>query len=86
MLAFTRKCLELRRSHRALTDGAMTIIRADDQLLTFERKRPGETLRCTFNLSDQPCRLTASGRPIFKSGDFDGKVLAPYASVIEEIS
>ena len=53
MLAFTRRCLELRARYPALRWGSMTIVEAGDQLLRFDREHDGQRLRCCFNLSDR---------------------------------
>jgi len=64
----------------------MTILQAGDQLLVFERTSGGETLRCTFNLSDRPASYRPSGTPLIAAGDIDGSSLGPYAAVVEEIA
>ena len=86
LLQFTRDCLKLRNAHPALRQGSMTVERADDQLLVFERAAPGSRIRCTFNLSDRPAGHSASGTQIAVVGDLDGTVLGPYSGVIEEIA
>ncbi|MCH8617124.1 alpha-glucosidase family protein [Sphingomonas sp. SM33] len=85
-LNFTRKCLALRHARAALHHGSMTILEAGDQLLVFERTSGGETLRCTFNLSDRPASYRPSGTPLIAAGDIDGSSLGPYAAVVEEIA
>lgn len=85
MLAFTRECLRLRRSHQSLRLGSMQILEADEQLLIFERAGSGERLRCTFNLSDQSSNFTARGEALMCSGDVDDGRLGPYAALVEEI-
>jgi alpha-glucosidase len=85
MLAFTRECLQLRRSHSALRRGAMQIIEAGPQKLVFERTTSDERLRCTFNLSDRPAGFSASCTTILSIGDIDERVLGPYAAIVEEI-
>ena len=86
LLQFTTGALKLRNAHPALRGGSMEIVRADDQLLVFDRTADGERLRCTFNLSDSPADFTESGNQLFRVGDLDGGELGPYAAVIEEIA
>jgi alpha-glucosidase len=85
-LNFTRKCLALRHAHAALLHGSMTILEAGNQLLVFERASGGETLRCTFNLSERPASYRPGGTPLIVACDIDGGSLGPYAAVIEEIA
>jgi len=85
MLAFTRECLRLRRSHPVLRQGSMRIIEAGENLLIFERSGSGERLRCTFNLSDQAASYTPSGKMLISSGDIDDGRFGPYAALVEEI-
>jgi alpha-glucosidase len=85
-LAFTRKCLELRRHRLALRFGSMRVIEAGEQKLIFERIFERERLRCMFNLSRQPVAFAASGIPLVTIGDIDGGKLGPYAAIIEEIA
>ena len=85
LLAFTRECLRLRRSHPALRQGSMRIVEAGEQLLIFERSGCGERLRCTFNLSERPAKVTPAGKVLIRSGEVDGGHLGPYAGLAEEI-
>ena len=64
----------------------MQIVRADDQLLVFDRAAHGERLRCTFNLSGNSAGYAPTGNQLFRVGDLDGGELGPYAAVIEEIA
>ena len=83
LLQFTRQCLKLRNTHPVLRQGAMNVIRADDQLLVFERAN-GRRIRCTFNLSDRPANHNPLGNELVRVGDLDGGVLGAYSAVIEE--
>jgi alpha-glucosidase len=85
LLQFTRDCLKVRSTHPALHHGSMTIQRADDQLLVFERTANGSRVRCTFNLSDRAAEHDPAGRTIAATGDLDGGVLGPYSAVVEEM-
>jgi alpha-glucosidase len=84
MLHFTRACLQLRNAHPALRHGWMRVVRADDQLLAFERAHGDEVLRCIFNLSDRPATFRMSGKRLVNVGEVDQGTLAPYAALIEE--
>jgi alpha-glucosidase len=86
VLAFTRECLAMRRSHSALRHGAMRIIEAGRQLLVFERTSGGARIRCTFNLSEQRAPFSPAGRALIDTGDVDAESLGPYAAVIEEMA
>jgi alpha-glucosidase len=86
LLQFTSEALKLRNAHPSLRGGSMKVVRADDQVLVFERAADGEQLRCTFNLSGSPAAFTAGGRELFRAGDLDGGDLGPYSAVIEEIA
>jgi alpha-glucosidase len=86
MLHFTRECLKLRNMHAALRHGSMTVVRADDQALAFERIANGGRLCCTFNLSARPAPFSSSGRALVGIGDIDGATLGPYAALVEEIA
>jgi alpha-glucosidase len=85
MLAFTRECLALRRTHSALRQGSMRIAEAGEQLLIFERSDISSRLRCSFNLSDRPAQFAAAGTTLVSTGDIDDSTLGAYAALIEEI-
>ncbi len=84
-LCFTRACLALRKRRPSLRAGRMTIVEAGDQRLLFERSAAGETLRCTFNLSDRPVEFEPSGISLLAAGEVDGGTLGPYAALIEDV-
>jgi alpha-glucosidase len=86
LLAFTRQCLTLRKAHPALHHGRIALVEAGSQLLIFDRMNGGETLRCTFNLSDARSAFNPSGRPLISTGDVTDEALGPYAALIEEIA
>jgi alpha-glucosidase len=54
VLARYRRFLAFRRSRRALIDGAMTLLAADDQVVAWTRGQGDDTLLCVFNLSRHP--------------------------------
>jgi alpha-glucosidase len=85
MLAFTRRCLELRSGSPALRLGSMTVTEAGDQMLRFERAHDGERLLCSFNLSERPVAFEASGSILLSSGDESAGSLGAYSAIIEDI-
>jgi alpha-glucosidase len=85
ILAFTRECLRLRRSHEAVRVGSMAVSEAGDQLLTFERSDGHQRLRCTFNLSERPATFTPAGRKLLTAGTIEDRSLGPYAGIVEEL-
>jgi alpha-glucosidase len=85
LLAFTRKCIELRNRSPALRQGSMRVIEAGDALLVFERAAEGQYLRCSFNLSDDPLAFTSGGTPLMRAGAVDDGWLGAYAAVVEEM-
>jgi alpha-glucosidase len=86
VLQFTRQCLRVRHEHAALHRGSMRIVEAGEQKLVFERRDGGETLLCTFNLSDRACDFRRSGTTLIDAGAVDETILGAYAAVIEEIA
>ncbi|WP_395622912.1 alpha-amylase family glycosyl hydrolase [Sphingomonas daechungensis] len=86
LLQFTRDCLKLRHSHPALRHGSMKILRADEQLLVFERAKNGSHIRCTFNLSEKELSHASAGKGIALAGHLDAGTLGAYSGVVEEIS
>jgi alpha-glucosidase len=84
MLQFTRDCLHLRNAHSALRHGSMKIIEAGTQRLVFERAS-GETLRCTFNLSDSDVPLSKAGKALMTAGMVGDETLGPFSAIVETI-
>ena len=66
--------------------GSIKVMRADEQVLVFERVAGDERLRCTFNLSNRPAEFDPAGKTIVATGDLDGGMLGAYSAVIEEIA
>ncbi len=85
MLAFTRRCLDLRDSWPALRWGAIRILEAGRQLLCFERQHRAQRLRCTVNLSELEVPWQRTGRLLLSSGDVADDRLGAYAACIEEV-
>jgi alpha-glucosidase len=86
LLAFTRQCLALRKAYAALHHGRIALVEAGSQRLIFDRSNGGETLRCTFNLSDVNAPFQPLGRRIVSAGEVTDDALGPYAALIEEIA
>jgi alpha-glucosidase len=87
MLQFTRQCMELRERNPALRHGSMHVIEVGEEQLVFERSTNGQTLRCTFNLSDVPVeRAMHSGRIVIGTGEISDSGLGPWSAVIEEVA
>jgi alpha-glucosidase len=86
LLAFTRRCLEVRQDCVALRQGSMEVIEAGEALLVFDRAAPGQRLRCSFNLSEARVPFNPSGKKLIASGEIDGGELGPYAALIEDIA
>ncbi|WP_022951616.1 alpha-amylase family glycosyl hydrolase [Leucothrix mucor] len=53
MLHFYQSALAMRRRHSVLAKGALSELKATDQLLQFVRHDDNESLLCAFNISDQ---------------------------------
>ena len=85
MLAFTRQCLQLRRTHPALRLGSMRIVEASGEMLRFERSDGRSRLRCTFNLSEKPAKLVQSGKKLIETGVIDDMAIGPYSGMVEEL-
>ncbi len=86
MLAFTRRCLDLRSKSPALRLGSMKVVEAGEQMLRFERVHDGQRLLCSFNLSDRAATVDASGAMLLSSGEVSAHSLGAYSAIIEDIS
>jgi len=84
-LAFTRRCLMLRKTAPALREGRLELLEAGPQRLVFDRSVDGQRLRCTFNLSRSPAPFQAAGKRLIDTGDCANGTLGPYAALIEEL-
>jgi alpha-glucosidase len=85
LLHFTRHCLALRMSHRALRQGTAKVVEAGEQLLAFERSHGGEILRCSFNLSGSPVARIRGGTMIAQAGDVSADQIGPWSGLIENV-
>jgi alpha-glucosidase len=86
LVAFTRQCLALRKTHPGLHHGRIALVEAGPQRLIFDRANGGETLRCTFNLSGARAPFQPSGRLVIGTGEVTDDTLGHYAALIEEIA
>jgi len=57
MLTFYRRLLAVRRSTPALNEGAFTLVRAENDVLMYEREFAGIRRTIALNLSDEPRRI-----------------------------
>jgi alpha-glucosidase len=86
MLNFTRECLRLRKANTTLRQGGIRVLRADDQLIAFDRTLGGRKLRCTFNLAARRASFEPGGKTLIGTGSIDGPSLGAYAALVEEIA
>ena len=86
MLNFALECLRLRSERPALRQGGIRTVRADEQVIGFDRPFEGRQLRCTFNLSAKAARFDPSGKAVISTGSIDGSILGAYAALVEEIA
>jgi alpha-glucosidase len=82
-LAFTRRCLALRRDTPALRHGDLLVRTAGESLVQFDRRYAGQTLTCSFNLSDAPVAYEPGGPALLSCGAVARGQLGPYAATIE---
>lgn len=61
MLSLHRTLLALRRRHRALSVGSLTLVEADEDVLAYERRHGGERLLVVLNLGRRVRRLNLPG-------------------------
>ena len=86
-LAFARACLALRRDEPALRHGSMVVVEAGDQLLRFHRTDNGQTMQCSFNLSDRPVpRPAPAGRALLSAGEVGPGELGPWSGLVEDVT
>lgn len=86
LLNLTRRLVALRRAHPALARGSMTVGRANDRLLVFERATDEERLCCAFNLSREPIDWqpddALAGRVLVSVGGATPRTLPPRSGLI----
>ena len=85
VLAFTRQCVALRKTHPAMRTGRLGLIEAGEQKLVFDRSDGRQTLRCTFNLSSTQAPFRPAGKRLFETGECSNETLGAYAALIEEM-
>lgn len=91
LLCLTRDLLALRRSHPALREGTVSVLRADEALLVLRREADGQAVQCLFNLSpaprDWPVELTARGAELaaVNGAAMNTEVPAYGALIVEEM-
>jgi alpha-glucosidase len=61
MLNFYRQVIAFRKQHRALVDGDIAFLKADEPVLAFRRSAPQGNVLCIFNLSPEPVKMTLRG-------------------------
>ena len=86
MLHVTRRLVELRKSHPALSRGEMRMLDTDSDVVAFERRLGAERLMCVFNLGHAEANWTApEGWRLVESvnlGAGSAGVLPPLAGLV----
>jgi alpha-glucosidase len=84
MLALYRDLLRLRRAHPALAIGAVRLLRADGDVLAYERIQDEERIVVALNLGgrEQPVTCPKGRLLLATGGDYLGDRLAPNQGVI----
>ncbi|MFN4011411.1 MAG: alpha-glucosidase family protein [Pannonibacter sp.] len=77
-----RRAIGLRQAQVALKKGNQSAMRAEGNVLVFEREGGGETLTCVFNLSDTPADVTLPAGPRETLGEDIGSI-APRDCVVQ---
>lgn len=89
LLNLTRELIELRKANPALARGTMTVGRATDSLLIFERAGVGQQLCCAFNLGGDPIQWQPDGahshRVLVAVNDATPQVLPPRSGLIIDL-
>jgi alpha-glucosidase len=87
-LALTRRLIALRDASPALRLGDLRVLEARGDLLVFERRAPGQTLLCAFNLGqgaiDWRAPQPQSWRSLMSVGDAASGRFGPWAGAILE--
>jgi alpha-glucosidase len=88
VLAWTRRLVNLRKRHAALTLGSMHIVECSDALLVFERQHGNDRVLCAFNLGREPVTYQPSPpnawRILERVGAGTAWTLARHAALIAE--
>jgi alpha-glucosidase len=89
LLNLTRQLIALRKANPALATGSMTVGRATDTLLIFERAADGQKLCCAFNLGADPVRWQPDGAHIdgvlTRVNDATPQLLPPRSGLIIDL-
>ena len=86
MLSLHRALLHLRRSSAALTEGSLTLVAAEDDVLAFERRHGDERVLVALNLGQHERAIPGQGRVLLSTlGDSDGTKLRPDEGVIARL-
>jgi len=81
LLQHTSACLALRRQHAALRRGTLEMVRAEGDLLVFNRHALGETISCAFNLGPRSIAHRApSGEVLLALGGADASHLPAWST------
>ena len=81
MLTLYRDLIRLRRDHPALVDGRMQAIAAHDNVLSYQRVSPTESLQILLNLGHAPAQVEADG--VILKSTCPGRDGSPIAQSIE---
>ena len=84
MLALYRALLRLRRGSRALSEGELTLVDSDADVLAFERRHGDERLLVALNLGRQPRAMPDKGEVLLSTltGPGNAAILRPDEAII----
>lgn len=85
LLHHYRAMIAGRRAHPALRNGTQTDMRAQGNVLTFQRTEASETLFCAFNMGDTPSQIrvpAGAWHPIMGESPAPSGELAPWACAV----
>lgn len=84
MLALYRRLLALRREHRALSAGAMTLIEAPAGTLAYDRHDAGRSLHIRLNLTGDPVAMPWQGMALLSTlgGTAEPGILRPHEGLL----
>lgn len=78
LLHLTRRLIALRKSEPALRLGSLHDLRADGQLLSFERRHGNRSIRMAFNFGADPIPLALEGEPLASVNGATPAFLPPF--------
>lgn len=88
MLEATKHFIALRHANEALRTGDIRILDAHGSVLAFERKSPGQTLLCIFNLGAEniewPGQQPADWRKVESLNQADDWTIGAYGALVLE--